>query len=273
MTYQLLLTTIGQQKIAAAATPGARPVRISEFAIGQAIDIDFSQRLNEQVLVSPVYQGPIHAIHATESMNRYEVACIVPQAQGGFTIREVGLIDDDGDMIWVGRVPEVQKPDATSTAAVDYRIKAVISIDNPSVTLVVDANVIMATQAWVNANFVSNPRFAAFLELAYPFGHKYWSASETDPTPLFNAMFGYDTYWRRLEGLQLVAVRDGDHILGDSGLVAGNATLLDAALNGAVKATHYTGYLWERYDPNMPIRHNGISKRDGISKFSKGKLA
>lgn len=269
MTYQLLLTTLGQRKIAAAATNGARPVRIAEFAVGQGVDVDFSQRLDQQVLVSKRYQGPIYAVNATQLDNQYEVICIVPQDQGGFTIREVGLIDDDGDMIWVGRVPEVQKPDVTSTAAVDYRIKAVISIDNPSVTLVIDANVIMATQAWVNANFVSNPRFAAFLELAFPFGHKYWSASNVDPTPLFDAMFGYDTYWRRLEGLQLVGVRDDDNILGNSGLVAGNATLQDAAQNGSVKATHYTGYLWERYDPNAPIRHNGISRRNGISKFHK----
>lgn len=264
MTYQLLLTTRGQQKIAAAATAGARPVRISEFAVGQSIDVDFSQRLDEQVLVSPVYQGPIYAIHATANANQYEVSCIVPQDQGGFTIREVGLIDDEGDMIWVGRVPEVQKPDVTSTAAVDYRIKAVISIDNPNVTLVIDANVIMATQAWINANFVSNQRFAAFLELAYPFGHKYWSALDTDPTPLFDAMFGYRTYWRRLEGVQLVGVRDGDSLIGESGLVLGSDAL-EAHTVG--HATHYTGYLWERFDPNAPIRHNGISRRNGIHRY------
>ena len=267
MTYQLLLTTLGQQKIAAAATNGARPVRITEFAIGQGVDVDFSQRLDQQVLVSKRYQGPIYEVNATQLDNQYEVICIVPQTQGGFTIREVGLIDDEGDMIWVGRVPEVQKPDATSTAAVDYRIKAVISIDNPNVTLVIDANVIMATQSWVNANFVSNPRFTAFLELAYPFGHKYWSASDTDPTPLFNAMFGYDTYWRRLEGLQLVGVRDGDSVIGDNGLVAGNGILALPTDDKSIKPTHYTGYLWERYDPAAPIRHNGISRHNGVHQY------
>ena len=267
MTYQLLLTTLGQQKIAAAATNGARPVRIAEFAIGQAIDVDFSQRLDEQVLVSPVYQGPIYAIHATEIANQYEVACIVPQNQGGFTIREVGLIDDEGAMIWVGRVPEVQKPETTSTAAVDYRIKAVISIDNPNVSLVIDANVIMATQSWVNTNFVSNPRFAAFLELAYPFGHKYWSALDTDPTPLFDAMFGYRTYWRRLEGVQLVSVQDNNPIINESGLVVGNEPLIATNNSTPKNRTHYTGYLWERYDPNAPIRHNGIHRRNSIHRY------
>jgi phage-related tail fiber protein len=154
MSYQLLLTTIGKQKIAAAANTGSVSLSITEFVIGQGIDVDFSQRLDEQVLVSKRYQGLVGSVTPTTVSGQYEIVCIVPPNQGGWTIRELGLIDSDGDLIWVGQLPEVQKPAANSTAAVDYRIKAVISIDNPDVSLVIDANVVTATRQWALNTFV-----------------------------------------------------------------------------------------------------------------------
>ena len=267
MTYQLLLTTLGQDKIAAAANAGSPSFGINEFVVGQGVDVDFSQRLDKQVLVSKRYQGSVESVSSTAIAGQYEVTCIVPIDQGGWTIREFGLIDNDGDLIWVGQLPNVEKPAANSTAAVDYRIKAVIDIDNPDVTLVVDGNVFIASKDWVSNNFVTNTRFAAFLETAYPYGYKHWSHTQDDPTPTFDVLFGYKTYWRRLEGVQLVSVKDGSPIIGDSGMVAGNAQLVATPNDKPKSHTHYTSYLWERYDPDAPIRHNGISRRNGIHKF------
>ncbi len=254
MTYQLLLTTLGQQKLSAAASAGAQPVRITEFAVGQGVNVDFSKRLDQQVLVSKRYQGKVESVVGTAVVGQYEITCIVPQNQGGWAIREIGLIDSEGSLIWVGQVPEVQKPVASSTAAVDYRIKAVISIDNPDVNLVIDANVVTATQAWVANNFVSNPRFAQFLNLAFPFGYPYWTHSKSNPKPLFDAMFGFETHWRRLEGVGLVAVKDGDAYIGQPMLTLGQVGNTELATTGRPHAYPiHTSYLFERYDPSTVV--------------------
>ena len=254
MTYQLLLTTLGQQKLSAAASAGGQPVRITEFAVGQGLNVDFSKRLDQQVLVSKRYQGVVESVAATAVVGQYEITCIVPQNQGGWFIREIGLIDSAGDLIWVGQVPEVQKPLASSTAAVDYRIKAVISIDNPDVNLVIDANVVTATQAWVAKNFVSNPRFAQFLDLAFPFGYPYWTHSKSNPKPLFDAMFGFETHWRRLEGVGLVAVKDGDAYIGQPMLTLGQVGNTELATTGRPHTYPlHTSYLFERYDPSTVV--------------------
>ena len=254
MTYQLLLTTLGQQKLASAASAGGQPLRITEFAIGQGVNVDFSKRLDQQVLVSKRYQGNVESVTSTAVAGQYEITCIVPQDQGGWTIREIGLIDSAGDLIWVGQVPEVQKPIASSTAAVDYRIKAVISIDNPDVNLVIDANVVTATQAWVANNFVSNPRFAQFLDLAFPFGYPYWSHSKANPKPLFDAMFGFETHWRRLEGVGLIAVKDGDAYIGQPMLTLGQVGNTELATTGRPHTYPiHTSYLFERYDPSTVV--------------------
>ncbi|WP_372887642.1 phage tail protein [Psychrobacter sp.] len=254
MTYQLLLTTLGQQKLASAASAGGQQVRITEFAIGQGVNVDFSKRLDQQVLVSKRYQGAVESVVATSVTGQYEITCIVPQNHGGWAIREIGLIDSAGDLIWVGQVPEVQKPIASSTAAVDYRIKAVISIDNPDVNLVIDANIVTATQAWVANNFVSNPRFAQFLDLAFPFGYPYWSHSKANPKPLFDAMFGFETHWRRLEGVGLVAVKDGDAYIGQPMLTLGQVGNTELATTGRPHTYPiHTSYLFERYNPSTVV--------------------
>lgn len=253
MTYQLYLTALGATKIATAATAGGKAIHITEFAVGQGVDVDFTQRLDKQTLVSKRYQGAVSAVsQVVNQLNQYEVACIVPQDVGGWFIREVGLIDSDGDLIWVGNLPEVQKPDGNSLAAVDYRINCMVSIDNYSgaVTLVVDGNVITATRKWVDLNFI--PRTA--LEFLYPYGYKYWSHINQNPKPFFDMLFGKETFWRRLQGVELVAVQDTDAYINQPMQYLGQKGLTDTAIATRPHAYPlYTSYLFERYDPAMVI--------------------
>ena len=262
MTYQLLLTTLGQQKLAAAASTGGQPVRITEFAVGQGVDVDFSKRLDQQVLVSKRYQGAVNGVAGTAVVGQYEITCIVPQDQGGWAIREIGLIDSAGDLIWVGRVPEVQKPVASSTAAVDYRIKAVISIDNPNVNLVIDANVVTATQSWVNA------RLNAVCQMLVPFGYKYWTHTLENPKTFFDELLGVETFWRQLKGVQLVGVDDSDQHIGLPAIYAGAKGTVNPDDDAPDHYQLYTSYLWERYDPNnVPVRYDGQTKYDGTASY------
>lgn len=154
MSYQLILTNAGAAKIATASNAGGTPLHITDFAVGQGVNVDFSTRLDKQTLVAKRYQGKVESVNLV-APNKYEIVCVVPVDVGGFTIREFGLIDSDGVLVWVGSLPEVQKPDGSSLSAVDYRLKAVVQIDNPAVSIVVDTNVVTATQSWVNANFAA----------------------------------------------------------------------------------------------------------------------
>lgn len=147
MSHQLLLTHAGAARVAAAATAGTS-LRITQFAVGQG-SADFSQRLDQQSLVSPCYQGAVQGISAGHQPNQYRISCVVPPDAGGFTISEIGLIDSTGVLVWVGSLPPVQKPDAASSAAVDYRIDAVVQIDNPLATIVIDTSAVTATRSWV----------------------------------------------------------------------------------------------------------------------------
>ena len=93
MSYQLLLTNAGATKIATASNAGGTPLHITDFAVGQGVNVDFSTRLDKQTLVAKRYQGKVESVNLV-APNKYEIVCVVPVDVGGFTIREFGLIAD-----------------------------------------------------------------------------------------------------------------------------------------------------------------------------------
>lgn len=149
MSHQLFLTDLGKQKLAELASVGTgQALTISDFVVGSGRDVDFSKRLDRQTLVSKKYQARVQDVVKT-APNQYEISCIIPADIGGFTIREIGLLASDNTLMWVGSLPEVQKPTQDSLSAVDYRVKCVVAIDNAEVVLTVDGNVVTATRQWV----------------------------------------------------------------------------------------------------------------------------
>lgn len=257
MTYKLFLTKQGADKVAHAHATSST-LAISHFAVGQGESVDFSARLNEQSLVAPCYRGQTAGAYKLSS-NQYEILCVIPPDVGGFTVREFGLFDSDGVLIWVGNIPETYKPEIASLSAVDFRIKAVVQVDNPQVQIVLDGNTVTATRTWVDNHFI--PKSA--LELLYPIGYKYWSHKNENPAAAFSALFGYETHWRRLEGVHLLAVKEGTKASKPMYTFDGVATDNNAVLDLA-----YTSYLFERYDPSaLPVMYDGTHYYNGNSQY------
>ena len=99
----------------------------------------------------------------------------------------------------------------------------------------------------------------------YPIGHPYWSATLIDPTPMFDALFGYPTYWRRVQGIELVAVRDGDSNIGLPRKTAGREHIGNTYnTNKPDGYPLYPLYLWVRY---QPIKYNGLTRADGTAQY------
>lgn len=259
MNYRLYLTTQGREKVAAAAS-SARPLALTEFVVGSGKNVDFSTRLSENNLVKKHYQGRIQAISkSTTHLGQYEIDCVIPEGIGGFVVREFGLLDESGVLVYVGALPEVEKPKKGSAAALDYRIKAVVEIDNPDVSLMIDGFVVTATRDWTERHFV--PKSA--LELIFPIGYKYWSHSNDSPEAGFDALFGYKTYWRRLSGVHLLAVSETDSQINAPMRYVGG--IGDVVTDGTPPEvyTGYTSYLWERYEPkDTPVRYDGQHQYD-----------
>ena len=105
--YYTVLTDIGAAKMAAAVTTGKKVV-ITEFAVGDGFGTKYSPSQEQTALKNEVYRGQIDD-YSTEK-NKIKVSGIIPAEVGGFTVREAGAFDDDGDLIAITNLAETEKP-------------------------------------------------------------------------------------------------------------------------------------------------------------------
>lgn len=152
-TYKSIHTAYGLQRMAAAEAAG-EPINITEMAVGDGngnpVEINDDQtglvRERFRAAVNRVYRDP-------ERSNQYTAELVIPATEGGFTLREIGLFDDQGGLFIVGNLPETYKPMASEGAFADTIVRFEFLVTNATVvTLQIDPNVAVATQSWIINN-------------------------------------------------------------------------------------------------------------------------
>lgn len=256
--YYVLLTHYGKQVIASAHT--ATPIQLIDVVLGDANNQPYipESRLDQTALVHETARVPVTKVTIVNATTA-EVTAIVPSDVGGFNIHEIGIVDITGQLVYVGNFHGGYRPVLTEGAGGDMELVFSITADNlANVVIESDPTVVSASKAWVNE------RFTMLFQALFPMGYKYWSHTPDNPKPLFDALFGYPTFWRRLEGVHLIAVQEDDPqinrpmlYIGDIGNVKPNQTNPDHYQG-------YTSYLWERYDPAADLpRYDGQHLYDG----------
>lgn len=151
--YYMLLTTIGQAKLAHAIA-NEEPLELTEMGLG---DGNYTPNQAQTSLVSEVWRGPISLLSQDEDNPGWVVADVVllPEV-GGFYVREVGIFDSDGDLFAVARFPETYKPLLAEGSGKDLVIRAVMEVGNAdAVTLVVDPSLVLAGRQYVDQSVLA----------------------------------------------------------------------------------------------------------------------
>ena len=86
-------------------------------------------------------------------MARHRQRCIdgyIPSDVGGWTVREVGIFDADGDLFAVGNYPASEKADPAIGAAKDMYIRGKIKLTNAAlVSLTIDQSQVLVTRQYI----------------------------------------------------------------------------------------------------------------------------
>lgn len=154
MSYQTLTTNLGLAKIAAAIGAG-QTISLPTIKLGDGNGNTVTPSPTQTDLVRVVYTGPTNSLTASQTNpNRITAELVVPASVGGFTVREAGIYDAAGALIFVCNFPSVYKPLPSEGSARDLVVRIVFEVVNSGVVnLVIDTNVTVATRAWVTNNF------------------------------------------------------------------------------------------------------------------------
>lgn len=148
-SYYTIPTTIGAAKIANAIALGTQ-INVTKLAIGDGggtLPIPDSDRAS---LVNEVRRSAVNRIEIdADNPNWVVVEQVLPPDVGGWTIREIGLFDDAGDLIAYGNYPETYKPVLSEGSGRTQTIRFILQVsDAAAVTLQVDPSVVLATREW-----------------------------------------------------------------------------------------------------------------------------
>ncbi|MBL1266254.1 MAG: phage tail protein [Halomonas sp.] len=150
--YYTLMTSIGLAKLAQAEVTGQR-VNITHMAVGDANGTAYEPSENLRSLKNECWRAPIAGRYRHEENDHWIVTeLIVPVDVGGFTVREVGLFDADGDMIAVGNYPPTVKPQLQQGIGKDLTIRMINAVSNvATVELSLDRSSALATREYVRS--------------------------------------------------------------------------------------------------------------------------
>jgi phage-related tail fiber protein len=164
MAFFTILTSVGQAKIANAVALGQQ-IQLTEMALGDGNGNATTPNQAQTGLVREVYRAQLNQLSTDPANPNYVVAeLVVPSDQGGWTVREVGLYDVDGNLIAVGNFPETYKPVLAEGASRDLVVRIIIEVSNASVVqLKIDPSIVLASRQWVVSQFLLRSKVAGGL--------------------------------------------------------------------------------------------------------------
>ena len=148
--FYMILTNTGFAKMTNAQITSSK-VNLTHIAVGDGNGAHYAPQQTATALKKEVWRGPVSSVAPdATNPNWLNIEGLIPATAGGFTIREVGIYDVDGDLIAIGKVPETYKPVLAEGSTKDLYLKVILEVANArSVNMIVDTNVIVASRKYV----------------------------------------------------------------------------------------------------------------------------
>lgn len=154
MAYGMKLTTIGAAKLLAAATDETE-ITFAKIVWGNADGVAYEPTGDETELVNQIHETDVLAVEIDEERpNIYRVDGELVSAPSEFTLLEVGIVDEEGDLIAIGNHPPQFVPGPSSSFTLNYHPSWFLVI-SPDLAVAVTLAPVgdFATEEWVTANF------------------------------------------------------------------------------------------------------------------------
>ncbi|HHR6112136.1 TPA: phage tail protein [Providencia alcalifaciens] len=151
MRYFALLTTYGEKVLAEASALGTK-IELTQMAVGDGggslptPDTQQTRLVNEKrrAAINTLFIDPLNA-------NQIIAEQVIPENEGGWWIREMGLFDKSGMLVAVANCPETYKPLLAEGSGRTQTIRMILIVSHTeSVTLKIDPTVVLATRKYVD---------------------------------------------------------------------------------------------------------------------------
>lgn len=159
--YFAILTNQGAARLANAAALGTK-LNLTQMAVGDANGTLPTPDPSQTKLINQKRIAPLNLL-TVDPANTSQIIAeqIIPENEGGFWIREIGLYDDDGILIAVANCPETYKPQLQEGSGRTQTIRMILIVSSTSaITLKIDPSVVLATRQYVDDKVIEVKAYA-----------------------------------------------------------------------------------------------------------------
>lgn len=150
--FYTLLTDWGMAKIASALAD-KKQIHLQKIAVGDGGGQYYEPTASQTNLRHEVWRGEMNTLTVAPNNPNWLIAeLVLPEDVGGWYVREVGVFDDEGELIAIGKFPEFYKPLLPGGCGKQVCIRLIMEVSNTTaVTLTVDPSIVLATRDYVDA--------------------------------------------------------------------------------------------------------------------------
>ncbi|UCZ77385.1 phage tail protein [Dickeya zeae] len=149
--YFTILTHIGEAKLAQAISTG-KPLEITQMGVGDGGGVLQAPDPTQTTLVNEKRRAAINSL-SVDPDNPGQVIAeqVIPENEGGFWLREIGLYDAAGNLIAVANCPETYKPELKEGSGRIQTVRMILIVSRTdAITLKFDPTVALATRRYAD---------------------------------------------------------------------------------------------------------------------------
>ncbi|EBI0596462.1 phage tail protein [Salmonella enterica] len=149
--FYTLLTDRGMAKIASALAD-KKQIHLQKMAVGDGGGQYYEPTASQTNLRHEVWRGEMNTLTVAPNNPNWLIAeLVLPEEVGGWYVREVGVFDNEGELIAIGKFPESYKPLLPGGCGKQVCIRLIMEVSNTTaVTLTVDPSIVLATRDYVD---------------------------------------------------------------------------------------------------------------------------
>ncbi|WP_145554842.1 phage tail protein [Yersinia canariae] len=179
--YFALLTNLGAAKLANAAALGTQ-LQITQMAVGDGGGALPTPSPAQTQLIGEKRRAALNSL-SIDAANSSQIIAeqVIPETDGGWWIREVGLFDKDGVLIAIANCPETYKPQLQEGSGRTQTVRMVLIVSSTeAVTLKIDPSVVLATRKYADDKAIEVKQYADGLLTEHEKSRDHPDASKTE---------------------------------------------------------------------------------------------
>lgn len=146
-----VLTNQGAAKLANATALGTQ-LQITHMAVGDGGGVLPLPNAAQTQLIGEKRRAALNSL-SVDAANSSQIIAeqVIPETDGGWWIREIGLFDKDGVLIAIANCPETYKPQLQEGSGRTQTVRMVLIVSSTeAVTLKIDPSVVLATRKYLD---------------------------------------------------------------------------------------------------------------------------